>query len=138
MGVSRQTVGRVLERGRAKVAEALVGGKAILIGGGQYRVEPRQLCCASCGDVWTGDSESDVVRACPAVRRPRTSRICWGGAGRCGELRGSGQRPRHARRRSAAPAVRDEAGGRRPRHGRDVRRRTSASQRNDRATRNGV
>lgn len=38
MGVSRQTVGRVLERGRAKVAEALVGGKAILIGGGQYRV----------------------------------------------------------------------------------------------------
>ena len=35
MGVSRQTVGRVLERGRAKVAEALVGGKAILIGGGQ-------------------------------------------------------------------------------------------------------
>jgi predicted DNA-binding protein (UPF0251 family) len=38
MGVSRQTVGRVLERGRAKVAEALVGGKASLIGGGQYRV----------------------------------------------------------------------------------------------------
>jgi predicted DNA-binding protein (UPF0251 family) len=38
MGVSRQTVGRVLEHGRAKVAEALVGGKAILIGGGQYRV----------------------------------------------------------------------------------------------------
>jgi uncharacterized protein len=41
MGVSRQTVGRVLERGRAKVADALVGGKAILIGGGQYRVHPR-------------------------------------------------------------------------------------------------
>ena len=38
MGVSRQTVGRVLERGRAKVAEALVDGKAILIGGGRYRV----------------------------------------------------------------------------------------------------
>ena len=38
MGVSRQTVGRVLERGRCKVAEALVGGKAILIGGGRYRV----------------------------------------------------------------------------------------------------
>lgn len=38
MGVSRQTVGRVLQRGHANVAEALVGGKAILIGGGQYRV----------------------------------------------------------------------------------------------------
>ena len=34
MGVSRQTVGRVLERGRAKVAEALVGGlTAGIIGG---------------------------------------------------------------------------------------------------------
>jgi uncharacterized protein len=38
MGVSRQTVGRVLKRGRAKVAEALVNGRAILIGGGHYRV----------------------------------------------------------------------------------------------------
>jgi predicted DNA-binding protein (UPF0251 family) len=38
MGISRQTAGRVLKRGHAKVAEALVGGKAILIGGGQYRV----------------------------------------------------------------------------------------------------
>ena len=32
MGVSRQTVGRVLERGRATVAEALVGGKANWVG----------------------------------------------------------------------------------------------------------
>jgi predicted DNA-binding protein (UPF0251 family)/predicted Fe-Mo cluster-binding NifX family protein len=50
MGVSRQTVGRVLERGRAKVAEALVGGKAILIGGGHYRIEPR---CALAGATCT-------------------------------------------------------------------------------------
>ena len=68
MGVSRQTVGRVLERGRAKVAEALVGGKAILIGGGQYRVEPRQLCCASCGGVWTGDPEAASPCVPPADR----------------------------------------------------------------------
>ena len=89
MGVSRQTVGRVLERGRAKVAEALVDGKAILIGGGQYRVEPRQLCCASCGEVWTGDPEA-ASPACPACGSADV-RICWGGAGRCGELRGSGR-----------------------------------------------
>jgi len=89
MGVSRQTVGRVLERGRAKVAEALVGGKAILIGGGQYRVEPRQLCCVSCGNVWTGHSEA-TSSACPACGSTDL-RICWGGPGRCGELRGSGR-----------------------------------------------
>jgi predicted DNA-binding protein (UPF0251 family) len=89
MGVSRQTVGRVLERGRAKVAEALVEGKAILIGGGQYRVEPRQLCCASCGKVWTGDPEV-ASPACPACGSAEV-RTCWGGVGRCGELRGGGR-----------------------------------------------
>ena len=72
MGVSRQTVGRVLERGRAKVAEALVDGKAILIGGGQYRVEPRQLCCASCGEVWTGDPKQRHRRA-PRAGRPTSA-----------------------------------------------------------------
>ncbi len=88
MGVSRQTVGRVLERGRAKVAEALVGGKAIVIGGGQYRVEPRQLCCASCGSVWTGDPDA-ASPTCPACQSADV-RICWGEAGRCGGPRGRG------------------------------------------------
>ncbi len=50
LGVSRQTVGRVLERGRAKVADALVGGKAILIGGGRYRV-------ATCLDTQAAETE---------------------------------------------------------------------------------
>jgi predicted DNA-binding protein (UPF0251 family)/predicted Fe-Mo cluster-binding NifX family protein len=56
MGVSRQTVGRVLERGRAKVAEALVVGKAILIGGGQYRVE------APCGAPACGTATDACLR----------------------------------------------------------------------------
>ena len=103
MGVSRQTVGRVLERGRAKVAEALVDGKAILIGGGQYRVEPRQLCCASCGEVWTGDPEA-ASPACPACGSVDV-RICWGGPGRCGELRGGGRGVRAAGR-SRMPGTR--------------------------------
>ena len=83
MGVSRQTVGRILERGRAKVAEALVAGKAILIGGGQYRVEPRQLCCTSCGAVWAaaqGDSPSAGCPSCGSV----DVGTCWDPAGRCG------------------------------------------------------
>ena len=71
MGVSRQTVGRVLERGRAKVAEALVGGKAILIGGGQYRVEPRQLCCSSCGALWAAAAtDSPFLPHAPPADRP--------------------------------------------------------------------
>ena len=87
MGVSRQTVGRVLERGRATVAEALVGGKAILIGGGQYRVERRQLCCSACGAMWTAPSDAGPAAACPSCASPDVG-TCWDPAGRCGMGRG--------------------------------------------------
>jgi predicted DNA-binding protein (UPF0251 family) len=88
MGVSRQTVGRVLERGRAKVAEALVGGKAILIGGGQYRVEPRQLCCAACGAIWAAVPDADLPAECPTCGSADLG-TCWDPAGRCGRGHGS-------------------------------------------------
>ncbi|HET6496971.1 MAG TPA: DUF134 domain-containing protein [Thermoleophilia bacterium] len=84
MGVSRQTVGRVLERGRAKVAEALVSGKAILIGGGQYRVDPRQLCCDACGVVWAAGPNADPRAECPSCGSEDVG-TCWDPAGHCGE-----------------------------------------------------
>lgn len=83
MGVSRQTVGRVLEGGRAKVAEALVTGKAILIGGGQYRVEPRKLCCRNCGALWIAEEGDVPPGACPTCGSPDVV-TCWDPAGRCG------------------------------------------------------
>ncbi len=83
MGVSRQTVGRVLEAGRAKIAEALVAGKAILIGGGQYRVEPRKLCCRSCGALWTSGEGDAPPGACPTCGSPDVV-TCWDPVGRCG------------------------------------------------------
>ncbi len=87
MGVSRQTIGRILEKGRATVAEALVGGKAILIGGGQYRVEPRQLCCRACGAVWAAaNPEPETV--CPSCGAAEVV-TCWDPAGRCGMRRGA-------------------------------------------------
>ena len=93
MGVSRQTIGRVLERGRAKVAEALVGGKAILIGGGQYRVEPRQLCCSACGAVWAAPPHAAPPTACPSCGSADVG-TCWDPAGRCGLGHGGGGRGR--------------------------------------------
>ena len=89
MGVSRQTVGRVLEAGRAKVAEALVTGKAILIGGGQYRVEPRKLCCRACGTLWTSEQGDVMPSACPVCGSPRVG-TCWDPVGRCGVGAGQG------------------------------------------------
>jgi predicted DNA-binding protein (UPF0251 family) len=41
MGVSRVTFGRILQRARAKVAEALLEGKALIIGEGPVRFGPR-------------------------------------------------------------------------------------------------
>lgn len=65
MGVSRQTIGRVLEHGRRQVAEALVTGKAILIGGGQYRVRSRVPSCAVCGvSIPTPDKDA-LHTSCP-------------------------------------------------------------------------
>jgi predicted DNA-binding protein (UPF0251 family) len=89
MGVSRQTVGRVLERGRAKVAEALVAGKAILIRGGQYRVEPQQWRCYSCEERWVAGPEPGAA-SCPKCGSVDVG-ICWGGGGMCGRGRGSGR-----------------------------------------------
>jgi hypothetical protein len=93
LGVSRQTVGRVLERGRGKVADALVGGKAIVIGGGQYRVEPRQLCCSACLEHWVAADGESAPATCPQCGSTDVG-ICWGPGSRCIGEPGSG-RGRH-------------------------------------------
>jgi len=50
MGVSRATFQRILYSARRKVAEALVGGKAIRISGGNFQVPSLQrLRCMNCG-----------------------------------------------------------------------------------------
>jgi predicted DNA-binding protein (UPF0251 family) len=90
MGVSRQTVGRVLERGRAKVAEALVGGKAILIGGGQYRVEARRMRCFACQWRWVAGIEGQPTMTCPCCGSTDVG-LCWEVGERC--ERRSGGRP---------------------------------------------
>ena len=140
MGVSRQTVGRVLERGSAKVAEALVGGKAILIGGGQYRVEPRQLCCAACGAIWAAVAGRGSPRRMSLVRVGRS----WAPAGilqgAAGEVTGAKAAGAGAAAPAApsppAPAVRGAAtdGGA---AGREARRDPHPHS-IDRLTRNGV
>ena len=102
MGVSRQTVGRVLERGRAKVAEALVAGKAILIGGGQYRVEPQQWRCFACEERWIAGPEPGAG-SCPKCGSSDVG-VCWGGGARCGRGRGGA-------RRGAGPGHHGHGGG---------------------------
>lgn len=41
MNISRQTLGRILDSAHRKIADALVNGKALIIEGGQYELDPR-------------------------------------------------------------------------------------------------
>ena len=83
LGVSRQTVGRALDVARRKVADALVNGKALVIGGGTYQIA-QVRCCNACGSRWELSSagSADAEETCP-VCGSATVRACAGpGAGR--------------------------------------------------------
>jgi uncharacterized protein len=83
MGVSRQTVGRVLETARATVTEALVSGKAVLIGGGTFRVVPRTLCCRTCKTSWLPSANDAAEDRCPSCGSTKVG-TCWRPDGPCG------------------------------------------------------
>ena len=103
MGVSRQTVGRVLESARARVTEALVSGKAILIGGGQYRLEPRTLCCRACKTAWLPATADQARISCPSCGSTDVS-TCWRAEGLCCAGQDGGCDKRGKRAPAGAPA----------------------------------
>ena len=79
MGVSRATFGRIVEAARRKVAEALVGGKALRIVGGVVAwAGPRHFECEACGRAWALPLGSGRPAACPACESARFRRIDTG------------------------------------------------------------
>jgi predicted DNA-binding protein (UPF0251 family) len=53
MKISRQTFGRILEKARRTVADAIVNSKAIKIEGGDVKMVPkRKFSCSNCGHNW--------------------------------------------------------------------------------------
>ena len=93
MGVSRQTVGRVLETGRKKLVDALAAGQAVLIGGGQYRIGAQRWRCGSCDVVFDAEASDETV-ACPACGSTDVG-PCMGSGRGCerGPRRGRGRGP---------------------------------------------
>ncbi|MBP2650794.1 MAG: putative DNA-binding protein [Firmicutes bacterium] len=70
MGLSRATFQRILHSARAKIATALVEGRAIIIEGGHYMVKNRVFECVDCGHVWevapcTAGGKHGYEIACP-------------------------------------------------------------------------
>lgn len=66
MGVSRQTVGRMAERARRKVADVLVNAKALRIEGGAYVTGgTRSFACGGCGHQWELPYGTPCSDECP-------------------------------------------------------------------------
>jgi len=82
MGISRSTFQRLVTEARRKVAQALVGGMALQVEGGTFRVAAVRWHCADCGHDWnlvhgSGQGKPEICPMCgsPAIReRPGQDR----------------------------------------------------------------
>lgn len=77
MGVSRATFGRIIQRARKKVANALIDGKAIHIEGGNYRIisEKRIFMCRNCNYQWEEPRGTGRPKHCPSCNDKNFLRI---------------------------------------------------------------
>lgn len=67
MGVSRATFGRIIQRARRIVADALISGKAIRVEGGNYRMvaDTRRFHCPDCRHWWEEPAGTGRPPVCP-------------------------------------------------------------------------
>src|SRR5210317_1975534 len=54
MGVSRATFGRIVQRARKVIADAIINGKAVRVEGGNYQLikDTRTFVCRRCDHTW--------------------------------------------------------------------------------------
>jgi len=67
MGVSRATFGRIIQKARKTIADALINGKAINIEGGNYKIimEARIFTCRKCDKKWKELQGTGRPKSCP-------------------------------------------------------------------------
>ena len=77
MGVSRATFGRIVQKARRAVADALINGKAINIEGGNYRLSDseRWFMCDKCGHKWIVPQGIGRPGGCPECDSDRFYRV---------------------------------------------------------------
>ncbi|MCJ7616930.1 MAG: DUF134 domain-containing protein [Desulfobacterales bacterium] len=77
MGVSRATFGRIVQRARKIVADALINGKAIKIEGGNYSIvsEKRIFICSNCNNRWEEPCGTGRPQNCPSCNDENFYRI---------------------------------------------------------------
>jgi len=74
MNISRQTFGRIIDSARKKIADALVHGKALRIGGGTVSFEENgELNCGGCDYSTKCCKKSGEGQQCPRCRKINTT-----------------------------------------------------------------
>ena len=79
MGVSRATFGRIVQRARKTIADAIINGKAVRVEGGSYKMmgDVRKFQCQSCHHEWEepfGTGRPDRCPSCQGIDFNRTTR----------------------------------------------------------------
>lgn len=70
MKISRATFGRIIEKARHTVVDALLNGKAVLIEGGNYRTgEFREFHCRHCNRKWSLTAFTKKNKNCPHCKQ---------------------------------------------------------------------
>ena len=77
MGVSRATFGRIVQRARQAVADALINGKAINVEGGSYKLvsTARIFFCNNCSREWEEPLGTGRPECCPSCKKDDFHRI---------------------------------------------------------------
>ena len=77
MGVSRATFGRIVQRARQAVADALINGKAINVEGGSYNIisSTRLFYCNNCNQEWEEPLGTGRPKCCPSCKADEFHRI---------------------------------------------------------------
>jgi len=92
MKVSRQTFGRIIDSAHKKVAEALVQGKALKIGGGEFEMAAmRQFKCYDCQRSWELPFGTGRPENCPSCKSGNIRRAQEDGGYAKGGGRGQGR-----------------------------------------------
>jgi uncharacterized protein len=75
MKISRATFGRIIEKARQTVVDAIVNGKAIRIEGGNYRMGKMfEFQCKSCNRSWKFSTAAGEQKDCPRCKQRGWSR----------------------------------------------------------------
>ena len=77
MGVSRATFGRIIQRARQVIADALIHGKAINVEGGNYQISDsaRVFACRECNFRWDEPCGTGKPKCCPNCSKEDVHRI---------------------------------------------------------------